>query len=419
VGAIFHGALGLAVGFSAYIISLWHRFAKFENWVHGPVAEPTYLGGMFDDISFRIHRLRQRSRKRKKRMSELLRRWQDSSGSLPDATVVINTNGTIAWFNLTASSMLGLKPSDTGQHITNLIRNPRFVHFIREADYTEHMEIPSPLDVSKVLNVRLSAYGNKQHLLLVSDVTHLRRLMTMRRDFIANVSHELRTPLTVILGYLESLKDEESLDQDDIKQYMDRLEPSAKRMKSLVEDLLMLSSLDTDAPASVESSEVVNVAGMVRNICAEAEQLSGGRHEFHCNIDKGLKIRGVDKEIYSAFMNLVSNAVRYTPDGTRVEILWQEDGDGAKFCINDNGPGIQPEHIPRLTERFYRVDVGRSRQTGGTGLGLAIVKQVLRRHDATLEIHSRVGQGASFCCHFPAARLEGEEQQPQSNVTYL
>lgn len=420
LGTVFgHPHIGLFSGSVVYVLYFWRRFAIFEKWVNGPIAEPEYLGGIFDNIAFRIFRLRQRSRKRKKRMSELLRRWQDSSGTLPDATVVINNNGTIAWFNLTASSMLGLKQSDTGQHITNLIRNPRFVHFIREADYNEQMEIPSPMDVSRVLNVRMSAYGNKQHLLLVSDVTHLRRLMTMRRDFVANVSHELRTPLTVIMGYLESLKEEDSLDHDAIDQYMGRLEPSARRMKSLVEDLLMLSSLDTEAPASVESSELVSIGPMVRNICGEAEQLSGGRHTFQCHIDDHLRLRGVDKEIYSAFMNLVSNAVRYTPEGTEVDIVWEMHEEGARFCVRDNGPGIQPEHIPRLTERFYRVDVGRSRQTGGTGLGLAIVKQVLRRHDAQLDIDSTVGKGSSFCCQFPAARIQGLEEPPASNVTYL
>ena len=405
---------GIILGLVVYLVFLARRYHRFENWVIRGLSEPEDFGGVFEDLAFRIYRIRVRSRKRKKRLTLLLRRWQDSSSVLPDAAVVLNQNGDIAWFNKTASGMLGLKKADQGQHIGNLIRSPRFIHYLAAGDYSEHLEIASPLDVAKVLNIRMTPFGTSQHLMLVSDVTHIQRLMTMRRDFIANVSHELRTPLTVIMGYLETLKDDEDVDLEALKQYLGRIEAPALRMKSLVEDLLLLSKLDTGAPSRPESSSVISVATMVKNISTEAEQLSQGQHEITINIDERIQLKGVEKEIYSAFVNLVTNAVRYTQAGGKIAIDWAADGEGASFCVRDNGPGIALEHLPRLTERFYRVDVGRSRSSGGTGLGLAIVKQVLRRHDAEMTVNSRPGAGTEFCCVFPAARTIFYDQQEQA-----
>ena len=409
-------AWGLVAGFAFHLIFLVNRIRKFEHWINSRVSEPGEFGGVFEEMAYTIYRIRMRSRKRKKRMSELLRRWQDSSGALPDAAVVLEENDEIAWFNSTASSMLGLRPSDTGHHISNLIRNPRFIEYLRVADYSENLEIASPLDLGKTLSIRVTPYGKKQRLLLVTDITHIQRLMTMRRDFIANVSHELRTPLTVIMGYIETLKDDEEVDLETLKNYLARIEPPAMRMRSLVEDLLLLSSLDTRAPTAPNTSSKINVASMVKNIVAEAEQLSQGKHQFKLDVDPDLRLRGVEKELYSAFVNLVTNAVRYTPEGTTITIRWVALGDSAEFSVADNGPGIPTEHLPRLTERFYRVDVGRSRDSGGTGLGLAIVKQVLRRHDAEFTINSEYGKGAEFRCVFPPARAifyENENVEPK------
>lgn len=406
---------GVIGGFVFYIALLARRAWRFEQWVNQKLSEPEELGGIFEELAYKIYRIRTRSRKRKKRMSELLRRWQDSSAALPDAAVVLNPDTSIAWFNSTASSMLGLKNTDTGHFIGNLIRNPRFVHYIKAGDFAEHLEIASPMDEGRVLSIRMTPYGKSQQLMLVSDVTHIQRLMTMRRDFIANVSHELRTPLTVIMGYIEALKDDQDCDAEALKDYVNRIEAPATRMKSLVEDLLLLSSLDTGAPSGLESSSVVKVASMVKNMVAEAEQISQGRHSIEVDVDRELQLRGVEKEIYSAFANLVTNAVRYTPEGTHITISWHQQVDGARFCVNDDGQGIPPEHLPRLTERFYRVDVGRSRQTGGTGLGLAIVKQVLRRHDGELEIYSEEGKGSEFCCRFPQARLVVSESYREAH----
>ena len=401
---------GVIAGFVVYLAQLARRVWRFQQWINHKLSEPEDFGGVFEEMAYKIFRIRSRSRKRKKRMSDLLRRWQDSSSALPDAAVVLNDDTSIAWFNSTASSMLGLRKNDTGHFIGNLIRNPRFVHYIKSGDYAEHLEIASPVDEGRVLSIRMTPYGKSQQLMLVSDVTHIQRLMTMRRDFIANVSHELRTPLTVIMGYIEALKDEQAPAPDALKDYVQRIETPAMRMKSLVEDLLLLSSLDTGAPSALESSSQINIASLVKNIVAEAEQISDGRHQIQVDVDRDVLLKGAEKELYSAFANLVTNAVRYTPEGTHITISWQLQGDDARFCVTDDGPGISPEHLPRLTERFYRVDVGRSRQTGGTGLGLAIVKQVLRRHDAELDIYSQLGKGSEFCCRFPQARLVINEQ---------
>jgi len=403
---------GIIIGFSVYLINLARRFSKFEKWINLSLREPDDFGGVFDDLAFRLYRMRSRSRSRKKKLTELLRRWQDSSAALPDAAVAIDADGSITWFNQTASSMLGLKKSDQGRHMGNLLRTPRFLRYLSKGDYSEHLEIASPQDITKTLNIRIAPYGANQRLILITDVTHIQALMTMRRDFIANVSHELRTPLTVIMGYLETVK-ENQVDPADFEKLIERIENPAIRMKSLIEDLLLLSKLDTGAPCSPDSSAVINVASMLKNIISEAELLSKGKHTLNIDVDEELQLKGVEKEIYSAFVNLVTNAIRYTQEGGTINIKWSEYGDGASFCVSDNGAGIPAIHLSRLTERFYRIDVGRSRTVGGTGLGLSIVKQVLRRHDAELHITSDVGKGSEFCCFFTEARVVLKQQDNQ------
>lgn len=405
---------GIIAGFVVYLIALAKRYQHFQSWMQGGLSKNDEFEGIFDDLAFSLYRIQTRSNKRKKRLSDLLRRWQNMSTALPDAAIVLDEEGHIIRFNPAASSMLSLKPSDQGQYIGNFIRNPHFIHYLLAGDYSERLEIASPIDNTCTLNIRMTPYSKDQRLMLVSDVTHIQRLMTMRRDFIGNVSHELRTPLTVIMGYLESMKDCEHCDSTTLKDYIDRIETPAQRMKSLVEDLLLLSRLDTGPAASLNSSAVINVTSVLKSIVTEAEQLSQGRHTIKLDIDADLKLRGIEKEIYSAFNNLVTNAISYTPEGGEINIAWLQYGDSARFCVRDNGPGIASAHIPRLTERFYRVDVGRSRSSGGTGLGLAIVKQVLRRHDAELHIESEPGKGSEFCCFFPAARIVYQENEAAS-----
>jgi two-component system phosphate regulon sensor histidine kinase PhoR len=395
---------GIIAGFSIYLINLVRRFRKFEKWISLGLSQPDDFGGVFDDLAFRIFRLRNRSNNRKKKLTELLRRWQDSSAALPDAAVAIDAEGNITWFNRTASSMLRLKPSDQGRRIGNLLRNPKFLRYLTKGEYNEPLEIASPLDITKTLNIRIAPYGSNQRIILVSDITYIQALMTMRRDFIANVSHELRTPLTVIMGYLETIK-ETDIDPADFNKFIERIETPALRMHLLIEDLLLLSKLDTGAPCSPESSAIINVADIMENILIEAKQLSQGRHSINVDIDAGIQLKAVAKEIHSVFVNLLTNAIRYTQEGGVINIQWKSYGDGASFCVKDNGAGISAIHIGRLTERFYRIDAGRSRSVGGTGLGLSIVNQILRRHDAELHISSEPGKGSEFCCLFPQARV--------------
>lgn len=407
---------GVVAGFVAYLISLAKRYQHFQKWMQSGLSKNEEFEGIFDDLAFSLYRIQASSNKRKKRLSDLLRRWQNMSTALPDAAIVLDDKGHIIRFNPTASSMLNLESTDQGQYIGNFIRNPHFIHYLLAGDYSEHLEIASPTDSTRTLNIRITPYGKDQWLMIISDVTHIQRLMTMRRDFIGNVSHELRTPLTVIIGYLEAMKDCEQCDRETLKDYVERIEAPALRMKSLVEDLLLLSRLDTGPATNLSSSSIINVAGLLKNIVSEAEQLSQGRHSINLDIDADLKLRGIEKEIYSAFNNLLTNAISYTPEGGEINIAWFQHGDSARFCVRDNGPGIASMHLPRLTERFYRVDVGRSRSSGGTGLGLAIVKQVLRRHDGELHIESEPGKGSEFCCFFPAARIVYQESDAVSRV---
>ncbi len=399
--------LGLWLGLLLYLLLLLKRYQKFNHWLYQGLAEPEDFGGLFDELAFKIYRIRMRSRKRKKKLTELLRRWQGSAAALPDAAVVLDKENTIVWFNSTASTMLNLRSSDTGHHIGNLLREPQFIEYLNEGNFDEQLEIISPHHDNKSFNIRLVPYGSGQRLMLVTDVTHIQRLMNMRREFIANVSHELRTPLTVIMGYLESLNNGESVDVDTLMDCLARIEIPAKRMKSLVDDLLLLSRLDTSSVNETSSLSSINVHSMLTNIYTEAQQLSHGEHKIKLHVEADCaRIKGVEKEIHSAFNNLVTNALRYTPKGGEISISWLSDENTGRFVVKDTGTGISSVDIPRLTERFYRVDVGRSRSSGGTGLGLAIVKQVLRRHEAELQIKSVLGQGSEFCCVFPQSRLE-------------
>ena len=266
-----------------------------------------------------------------------------------------------------------------------------------------NLEIPSPVDDTKSLELRLVEFKN-QRLLVARDTTHIHHLMNMRQQFVANVSHELRTPLTVVLGYLEILADDEALDEG-YRNNIDKMLKPATRMKTIVGDLLTLSTLDTAEPPLLDRCPEVRVSGVLKSLLIDMEHLSSGRHLIDADIQSNLMLRAVDSELYSVFSNLISNAIKYTPDGTRITVRWYESNGKAIFEVRDEGLGIESEHLPRLTERFYRIDVGRSRDKGGTGLGLAIVKQILRRHDSELDITSEVGEGSCFSCEFPAPRV--------------
>ncbi len=402
--------IGMLGGFAVEAILLaalgylgWHllNLHRLERWlVKGRKYQPPESSGIWGDIFHLIYKLQKNNRKRKKRLASILGRFQEATHALPDATVVLTPGGEIEWFNQAAEKMLGLRPpADIGQRIDNLLRNPQFTAYLNSGETEEGLEIPSPLSDIQTLFVRIVPYGEQRNLLVARDVSQRIRLEQVRRDFVANVSHELRTPLTVVNGYLETMRDSGDPGLQSWQQALSVMEQQSLRMKRIVDDLLLLSRLEN---GSTSGNDVVDVPAMLASIREGAEMLATEKNlTVHLKADRSLNIVGTESELYSAFNNLVGNAVRYTPEGGEITIRWYSDSEGIKFEVSDTGVGIAPRHIPRLTERFYRVDVARSRDSGGTGLGLAIVKHVLLRHHATLKIESRLGIGSTFICLFP------------------
>ena len=386
----------------------WHmrQAYRLERWLRqGKRYHPPEANGIWEEIFQQIYRLQQRNRKRKRKLGFMLNRFQQATSALPDATVVLGDGGRIDWWNDAAEDLLGLRhPRDIGQHIGNLIRSPAFVAYLRGGKFDYPIQMSAPGNPQLTLSLRLISFGADQRLLVARDITRIQQLERMRRDFVANVSHELRTPLTVVSGYLETLLDE--TDDPAVQRWQRTLQTmheQSHRMQGIVEDLLMLSRLETQA--EVDQHGPVAVPGLLAQVREDAQRLSGAQgHHIALEADSELWLQGNETELRSLFSNLAFNAVRYTPAGGKISMRWHKDEHGAHFEIQDTGIGIAEHHIPRLTERFYRVDVGRSRGSGGTGLGLAIVKHVLLRHDGQLRIESQPRQGSTFYCDFPPAR---------------
>jgi len=402
------GHLFLVLFLSACCYIAWFlvNLTRIERWVREDTDPQPILGaGVLDELSHQIYRLRQRNKRRERRLSGALNRFQQSATAMPDATVVLRANGEIEWFNEAAKRLLGLRlRGDLGQRIDNLVRYPAFVRFYARGEYSEILEFPSPVDNSIILALQVVPYGDDQRLLIARDITYMHRLEQVRRDFVANVSHELRTPLTVISGYLETMS---SAEDDCTRQWsrsMMFMTQHTQRMQRLVEDLLLLSRLETKTGGG--KWEPIAVPAMLNIIREEAAALGASKgHEITLECDQYLWLRGNEKELRSAFSNLVANAVQYTPEKGVIHIRWYGDDHGAHFQVRDTGIGIPSWHIPRLTERFYRVDAGRSRQDGGTGLGLSIVKHVMQHHGGDLHIESTVGEGSTFTCNFPQSMV--------------
>ncbi|MBV1915236.1 MAG: phosphate regulon sensor histidine kinase PhoR [Pseudomonadales bacterium] len=403
----------LAIVLAFYATKQFLQLRRLILWIDRPSTEMPELSGIWEEMAYRFYRTRRRSESRKTRIANLLKRYQQATQSIPDATILLNSREEIEWFNGSATRILNLNKKDIGQPIGRLIRDPQFVAFLGSAEIdSEPLDILSPVDDSKFLEIRLVPSALDQRMLLIRDNTHIHRLTEMRRDFVANVSHELRTPLTVVIGYLETIETLDDLTVEELHDLVGRMSSPAHRMKTLVEDLLQLSKLDTGVIPAASQCPGIEVSALLKSIVRDADQLSSGSHQIETNIESGLRLRGMEKEIYSVFSNLVNNAVRYTPDDGLIQVVWKSVPEGALFQVVDSGVGIARENIDRLTERFYRVDVGRSRDSGGTGLGLSIVKQVLRRHDAELSIKSEIGKGSTFSCLFFAERVEGPEAIP-------
>jgi two-component system phosphate regulon sensor histidine kinase PhoR len=426
----------LATALAFYGLSQIRQLMRFERWLRlRSVEPPPDTTGPWAEVIALATRLYRRKQFHKRRVVQLFREFRRMTASMPDGVVVLNGNDEIQWFNRQAAALLGLRRKvDFGYPIQNLVRHPAFVRFLEDARLAETREgkgqvkeqakeaarlldlsageeaptdaavvIASPVATDRRLSFHLiAAYGMGQRLLLVRDVTREARLESMRKDFVANASHELRSPLTVIAGYLDTLADDGELDvawQGPLAE----MRRQTQRMNEIVDSLLELSRLE--AAGGEAPLEHVDLAGLVAFL--RRDLMSGLVRPgiFEVDIPPPAVLLGAPSEIHSIVANLLTNAVKYTPEGGRIEVHWTVDDNGGHLAVTDSGIGIAAEHLPRLTERFYRVDPGRSRKLGGTGLGLAIVKHALQRHGATLEIASVEGRGSTFTCHFPSRRV--------------
>jgi len=404
-----HWWLSLCVGLAVYLTWLLIQQHRFDRWLssgrRGPA--PTSFG-VWGDISDDFYRLQRRHRKEKQKLHSMLRRVQDSTSALREGIVALEDEGNLAWWNPAAGQMLRLQPDDAGQPLVNFIRDPRFVEHIHhrmqghDRDSHEPITLQAPGDDSRVLQLEVTRFGQDEALVIVRDVTRLHNLEQMRRDFVANVSHELRTPLTVIAGYLETLAGSGQAPKN-WERPLAQMGEQTVRMTSLVNDLLLLARLETSERDS--GNDRVSVRELMERVAGEARSLSGDRHQISVHCDEDCTITGNAGELHSAFANLAFNAVKYSPDGGPIEMRWVVDEQGGHYSVVDCGIGIDSLHIPRLTERFYRVDAGRSRESGGTGLGLAIVKHVLLRHSANMKVTSTPGRGSTFILNFPPNKL--------------
>lgn len=397
------GLAVLAAGLAAVLYRQIRELGKLRSWAsQSRLDDPPEATGTWGEVFNFLHRHRRATLRRRRELAQLMVRSRRGAQALPYGVAVLDAGFRLDWCNDAARDQLGLDPEhDRNQPIVNMVRAPEFVEYLSTADFSEPLRLASP-GSRRTLSVQLVPFGDEDHLLLSQDVTGAARVEAMRRDFVANVSHELRTPLTVLAGFLETIQDLK-LDASRVRDYVSLMAPQAERMKRLIDDLLTLSSLE-HAPPPPEAQRVV-LRTLLERVRTEAEGLSGGKHRISLEAAGGSDLLGAESEIASAFVNLVSNAVRYTPSGGEIRLRWNATDAGAEFSVEDTGIGIDPEHLPRLTERFYRVDRGRSRETGGTGLGLSIVRHALARHQAVLAIDSTPGKGSRFSARFPAARL--------------
>lgn len=380
-----------------------HNQMRLSAWLWDEKRlTPPSGSGNWESLFNGIYRMQQRQRRKRKELTNLIRRFRNGAESLPDAVVVFRSEGNIVWCNKLAQYLLGFRwPDDSGQPISNLIRTPDFIKYLNKQDFSEPLEMPSPLNVERMLELRIVPYTEGEHLMVVRDVTQLKQLEGMRRNFFANVSHELRTPMTVLQGYLEMTEDPDMVVGPMWSKAHGVMTEQLNRMNSLVNQLLTLSKIEA-APMH-DLDEVVNVPAMLEVLEKEATSLSGDKeHKLEFDIDKSLRVLADEDQLRSAISNLVYNAVKYTPAGATVKVRWYQTSQGACLDVSDTGDGIEPQHLHRLTERFYRVDKARSRDTGGSGLGLAIVKHALSHHDSHLEIQSKVGVGSRFSFTLPS-----------------
>jgi two-component system phosphate regulon sensor histidine kinase PhoR len=403
LGLLFdHVAVWLAVVLGGILAMQYVNLFRLQRWIrHRADEDPPELRGVWGDVVGLVGRIYRRKKFHKRRVTQLLREFRRLSAAMPDGVVLLSGAQEILWFNRTAASLLGLRRKlDTGLPIANLVRQPEFAEYLRRPGGGQGVVIRVRGGEAFLLLVVIPAGG--QYLMLVRDVTREARLEEMRKDFVANASHELRSPLTVIAGYLEQLAEDAGLPVEWREPVADMCR-QAERMREIVDDLLELSRLesaDEEAPFAT-----VDMAALLERLVQEARAGTATAPRFELDLDRALQLKGSESELHSIAWNLIWNAVKYTPAAGSVTVRWRRDGSGARLVVEDTGIGIAPEHLPRLTERFYRVDRGRARARGGSGLGLSIVKHGLQRHGGRLEIASEEGRGSTFTAHFPARRV--------------
>ena len=395
-------AWGLAAGCGGCFVWLLIQIYQLENWINRTrraSAPPKHeLTGLWADISYDVQLLLARHEKEKLRLQAVVHRVQEMTTALTDAVILVDRRGNMEWWNTAAVRLFDFREVDLGHKLTNLIRHPKFIQYFDLRSYTTPLEL-TMWRKDQHLEFQVHTFGEGERLVIVRDITRVFKLEQMRKDFVANVSHELRTPLTVIRGYIETLADSPQLPAT-WQKMVQQMEQQAQRMTLLINDLITLTKLETDQKEPAAAP--IALAPMIDSVAADSRVLSGAQgHQIVAEGARDLALVGNERELRSAISNLVINAVNYSPPGSRIEILYDHQPDGAVVRVRDHGIGIDPKHIPRITERFYRVDTSRSVASGGTGLGLAIVKHVLLRHNAELKVHSRLGKGSEFACHFP------------------
>jgi two-component system, OmpR family, phosphate regulon sensor histidine kinase PhoR len=413
----FSGAtfIALSLFLALYCVRFFHQTRRLAQYVHQArrgAAVDSQLSGVWGDIAEDVRFVQLRHEREKQRLQAVVVRVQEMTTALTDGVILIDKRGNMEWWNQAAGNLFGFQAVDQGHKLTNLIRHPKFVHYFDSRDYCQPLELLSTRKQEQQLQIQVHGFGQGERLVVARDITRLFKLEQMRKDFVANVSHELRTPLTVLKGYLETLNDSDSMPPGWQKPF-DQMAQQTQRMSLLIQDLLMLSKLETEEREP--KRQHVKLAPLLQSILDDAQQLSGAhQHRFVILGDAQVTLLGCEAELRSALANLIYNAVNYSPDGSQITVSCQHKPTGFEIYIKDNGIGIDTKHLPRLTERFYRVDPGRSVKSGGTGLGLAIVKHILLRHDAELQINSMPGKGSTFYCLFPREALA--DSPPQANA---
>jgi two-component system phosphate regulon sensor histidine kinase PhoR len=398
-----------SIGITLYLFNHLFWVSKLVNWYKKPALSTIPQGsGAWEDVFAAIYHEQRRHNRSKSQLSSALDRFRHAASALPDGVVLLNDDNKIEWCNKPAELQLGLSlKHDLDQPIVYLLRNTDFLKYLEHHVDVDPIKLKSWVNPEATLEIQLVAFGSNQKLLISRDISQVEKLENMRRDFIANVSHELRTPLTVVGGFLETLSDMEGAVPESTRNYFTMMQDQTNRMRLLIEDLLTLSQLESGTTAPDEAELDVNA--LLSMIMNEAKSLSNGRHLITLDADPSLALIASSQELHSAFGNLVSNAIRYTPEGGSISLKWEVRNHEAVFSVTDTGLGIEQKHIDRLTERFYRVDRSRSRETGGTGLGLSIVKHILSRHQGRLEIQSEFGKGSTFSAVFPKSRIVNKQ----------